>query len=290
MAAAMGIPVPLGAHRRCSPSARPWRRPAACCSGRWAASPRPWAPTSRCARSSWWWSAGWATSAARSWPSIFISLLEAYASLVVSPAQAVIVSFVALILTLLFRPTGLFVPTPEMTATHRRTAATGSASRVVLALLTIAPLVLPRVLAALRDRDPHLGPAGDVVGHPDRLHRHGVLRPLGLLRARHVRGGGRAAHRQAAEPVAGASCYGLVGRGRGGGLRRLLLHPPARHLLRDHHAGLLADLLRHHLHLDGGHGRRERAHLRPARRSAMPGPARCRFTPDRRCTGSCWPW
>ena len=43
--------------------------------------------------------------------SLFISMLEAYASLFVSPAQAVIVSFVALILTLLFRPTGLFVPT-----------------------------------------------------------------------------------------------------------------------------------------------------------------------------------
>jgi branched-subunit amino acid ABC-type transport system permease component len=45
--------------------------------------------------------------------SIFISLLEAYASLIVSPSQAVIVSFVALILTLMFRPTGLFVPTPK---------------------------------------------------------------------------------------------------------------------------------------------------------------------------------
>jgi len=45
--------------------------------------------------------------------SIFISLLEAYAALIVSPAQAVIFSFVALILTLLFRPTGLFVPTPK---------------------------------------------------------------------------------------------------------------------------------------------------------------------------------
>jgi len=44
---------------------------------------------------------------------IFISLLEAVASLWVSPAQAVIVSFVVLILTLLFRPTGLFVPTPK---------------------------------------------------------------------------------------------------------------------------------------------------------------------------------
>jgi branched-subunit amino acid ABC-type transport system permease component len=45
--------------------------------------------------------------------SIFISLLEAYASIWVSPAQAVIFSFVVLILTLLFRPTGLFVPTPK---------------------------------------------------------------------------------------------------------------------------------------------------------------------------------
>src|SRR3989440_3231528 len=44
---------------------------------------------------------------------IFISVLEAYASLWVSPSQAVIVSFVVLILTLLFRPTGLFVPTPK---------------------------------------------------------------------------------------------------------------------------------------------------------------------------------
>jgi branched-subunit amino acid ABC-type transport system permease component len=44
---------------------------------------------------------------------VFISLLESYASIWISPAQAVIVSFVALILTLLFRPTGLFVPTPK---------------------------------------------------------------------------------------------------------------------------------------------------------------------------------
>src|SRR6266704_790297 len=45
--------------------------------------------------------------------SIFISLLEAYAAIWVSPAQAVIVSFIVLILTLLVRPTGLFVPTPK---------------------------------------------------------------------------------------------------------------------------------------------------------------------------------
>ena len=45
--------------------------------------------------------------------SLFISLLESYASLWVTPAQAVIFSFVALILTLLFRPTGLFAPRPR---------------------------------------------------------------------------------------------------------------------------------------------------------------------------------
>ena len=45
--------------------------------------------------------------------SILISLLESYASLWVSPAQAVIVSFVVLILTLLFRPTGLFARIPR---------------------------------------------------------------------------------------------------------------------------------------------------------------------------------
>jgi branched-chain amino acid transport system permease protein len=45
--------------------------------------------------------------------SIFVSLLESLAAIWVSPAQAVIVSFVVLILTLLFRPTGLFVPTPK---------------------------------------------------------------------------------------------------------------------------------------------------------------------------------
>jgi branched-subunit amino acid ABC-type transport system permease component len=43
---------------------------------------------------------------------IFISLLEAYATIWVDPSQAVIVSFIVLILTLLFRPTGLFA-TPK---------------------------------------------------------------------------------------------------------------------------------------------------------------------------------
>ena len=44
---------------------------------------------------------------------IFVSLLESYSAFWLDPSQAVIVSFVVLILTLLFRPTGLFVPTPK---------------------------------------------------------------------------------------------------------------------------------------------------------------------------------
>ena len=44
---------------------------------------------------------------------IFVSLLESYSAIWLDPSRAVIVSFVVLILTLLFRPTGLFVPTPK---------------------------------------------------------------------------------------------------------------------------------------------------------------------------------
>jgi branched-chain amino acid transport system permease protein len=44
---------------------------------------------------------------------IFISLIEAYATIWLDPSRAVIVSFVILILTLLFRPTGLFAATPR---------------------------------------------------------------------------------------------------------------------------------------------------------------------------------
>ena len=44
---------------------------------------------------------------------IFISLIEAYTTIWLDPSRAVIVSFVILILTLLFRPTGLFAATPR---------------------------------------------------------------------------------------------------------------------------------------------------------------------------------
>jgi branched-chain amino acid transport system permease protein len=44
---------------------------------------------------------------------IFISLIEAYTTIWLDPSRAVIVSFVILILTLLFRPTGLFATMPR---------------------------------------------------------------------------------------------------------------------------------------------------------------------------------
>jgi branched-chain amino acid transport system permease protein len=44
---------------------------------------------------------------------MFIGVLEALAVIWVSPALAVIFSFAVLIITLLFRPTGLFAPTPR---------------------------------------------------------------------------------------------------------------------------------------------------------------------------------
>ena len=113
MAQAMGIPVPLGPHRRCSRSAPAWRRQAACCSA-------PLVGVNHTMGLDWVLKAfivvvvgGMGNLGGSIAAAIFISLLEAYASIWVSPSQAVIVSFVVLILTLLFRPTGLFVPTPK---------------------------------------------------------------------------------------------------------------------------------------------------------------------------------
>ena len=140
--------------------------------------------------------------------SIFISLLEAYASLWVSPAQAIIVSFVVLILTLLFRPTGLFVPTPEMRLRHATIYWTGFS--VVIALLIIAPLVLPEFWRRFATEILIWGLLGHVLGSVDWLHRHGVVRALGLFRSRHVRRRRRAADGQTAQSVAGYSC-GLIG-------------------------------------------------------------------------------
>ena len=133
---------------------------------------------------------------------------------------------------------------------------------VVVALLCGGSPRAAGVLGPLRHRDPDLGAPGHVLGHPHRLYGDGLLRPFGLLRAGDVRSRRRAPEREAAESLAGPRLR-AGGVGGGGGLRRLLRHAPARHLLLHHHPGLLPDLLRHHLHLDRGDRRGERADLQP---------------------------
>ena len=195
----------------------------------------------------------------------------------VSPAQAIIVSFVVLILTLLFRPDRPVRPDTEMSV---------APNRHLLDRLCRRPRAADRgaagaagVLAPLPDRDPDLGPAGDVLRSPDRLHRawsrsatrHSSASACTARRRRCSRSG---------RPISGwRSLYGLVSAAAVAAFRRLFLDAAARHLFRDHDADLLADLLRDHLHLDRGHRRRERADLQPAAARRSPASSRCRSRP-----------
>ena len=73
----------------------------------------PWASTGCSKPSSSSWSAAWVISAARSPPPSSSACSNPMPRSGSTRRSAVIVSFVVLILTLLFRPTGLFVPTPK---------------------------------------------------------------------------------------------------------------------------------------------------------------------------------
>ncbi len=231
---------------------------------------------------------------------IFISLLEAYAAIWVDPSQAVIVSFVVLILTLLFRPTGLFVRHQNDNRAARQDDAAQQAriephGRLLDRFLRghgaadRGAAGVAGILGEVPDRDPDLGPAGDVVRSADRLHRHDLVRPFGLLRPRHVRRGRRAVARRA-RPICGSrSSSGLVG---AAGVALFVAYFSTR--LRDIYFAITTlifspDLLRHHLHLDGGHRRRERADLHPPAFLHPVSRTTC-ASPPRRCTGSCWRW
>ena len=114
---------------------------------------------------------------------------------------------------------------------------------VIVALLAVAPLVLPefwrRFLTEIliwgllaMSSDILIGYTGIV------SFGHSAFFGLGMY--------GAAAALMSTQPpnLWLALLYGLVARGRGRRLRRLFLDPAARHLFRDHDADLLADLLR----------------------------------------------
>ena len=221
--------------------------------------------------------------------SIFISLLEAYAALVVSPAQAIIVSFVALILTLLFRPTGLFVPPPP--SEPRAAAISGRAGfwtgfAVVLALLIVAPLVLPEFWRRFVTEIliwGLLAMSSDIlIGYTGMVSfGHSAFFGLGMY------GAAAALLTRQARPTSGwPSLYGLVG---AAVVAVFVAYFSTR--LRDIYFSITTLVFSQifyvdHLHLDGGDRRRERPHLPPAP-AVHPGARSRSASPRRSCTGSC---
>ena len=80
-----------------------------------------------------------------------------------------------------------------------------------MALLVVAPLVLPEFWRRFLTEILIWGLLAMSSDHPDRLHRHDLVRPFGLLRARHVRRGGRAADWSARRISGWRSCSGSAG-------------------------------------------------------------------------------
>ena len=149
---------------------------------------------------------------------------------------------------------------------------------VVMAVLIVAPLVLPefwrRFLTEIliwgllaMSSDLLIGYTGMISFGHSAFFGLGMYGAAGALAAR------KPAESVARDPVRAGR------RGRRGVVRRLFLDPAARHLFRHHHADLQPDLLRHHLHLDGGDRRRERADLHPPA-SDHPVPLRCALHHD----------
>ena len=134
---------------------------------------------------------------------------------------------------------------------------------VIMALLIVAPLVLPpfwqRFLTEILIWGLLAMSSDILIGYTGMVSfGHSAFFGLGMY-------GAAAALLMVAPPNLLLALAVRPGRRRRGlGLRRLFLDAAARHLLRHHHADLLADLLRHHLHLDRGDRRRERAVVPPA--------------------------
>ena len=172
--------------------------------------------------------------------------------------------------------------------TRRPTLVYWTGFAVVLALLIVAPLVLPefwrRFLTEILIWGLLAMSSDILIGYTGMVSfGHSVFFGLGMY-------GAAAALLSVAPPNLWlAIVYGLAGGGRGGRLCRLFFDAAARHLFCHHDADLFPDFLCDHLHLDGGDRRRERADLQP------PGAGHSRavpvcISPRRPCTGSCWRW
>ena len=175
-----------------------------------------------------------------------------------------------------------------MTQAHQTAIYWIAASASCMALLIVAPLVLPefwrRFLTEILIWGLLAMSSDILIGYTGMISfGHSAFFGLGMY--------GAAAALLMVQPpnLWLALVFGLVASAADRAVRRLFLDAAARHLFRHHHADLLADLLRHHLHLDRGDRRRERTSPSAGPRSSIPGCFPVPFT-SRRCTGSCWRW
>ena len=158
------------------------------------------------------------------------------AAIIVSPAQAVIVSFVVLSAPDVFRPTGLFVPTPKCPRRSplgrgRALPAAGPRSRCWSGSCWWQPLLLRRSGGDSSRSHGRSGGSGDLVRHPDQLHRHGLVRALGVRFGLGVARGRAAPPHRWSPPraVGGAALRPVAARRHRCAVRGVLTRASARH-------------------------------------------------------------
>ena len=163
-----------------------------------------------------------------------------------APKLAEIMVFVVMAVVLLVRPSGLFGEAGPGRVSALRARRAGCAAHPVLAFFVffaVFPFLVPYTAAGhpgadLRPLRPGLQPAL-------RLHRAPVLRPRRLLRARAPTAPASRSPSSRWPRSGSALGAGLLLAVLGGARHRLLLPAPARHLLRDAHAGLRPAALLH---------------------------------------------
>ena len=140
-------------------------------------------------------------------------------------------------------------PTPLSKTRLSHTAVFWIGFCVVMAVLIVAPLVLPefwrRFLTEILIWGLLAMSSDLLIGYTGMISfGHSAFFGLGMY--------GAAGALLLVEPAESVARHPVRARRRRrrGAVRGLFLDPPARHLFRHHHADLQPDLLRHHLHLD----------------------------------------